>query len=162
MGALWNASDIVHGIDYFTGWQNKLKQQYYDAGKSNKGALDESTLNCAMGGSNYVSTPNASDVNGSPFYGAPNPNLRDYAAQPHDIAWDNLGMTANAGKFLTSYRSIGVDWQLAGRSLYLGLNNLNSAQGWQSLTLGLVTTAAFAPKTVAIPLALYYLYDKTK
>jgi len=152
LGALANIGDIAKGIDNFTHWSDKLKQQYnsYYTGDD----CDYEVNHNGMCGSNYCGGDNAgyrlSNDNVNEVYGAPNPTLADYSCQPHDLAWDAVGSNASPIDFVTNTKALGADWTLSGRSLYLGLANLttNPSQAIGCIGLGIGSGILFIPKSI--------------
>ena len=155
LGALGNLSDIANFTDKYTHWEDKLRQQYADASSANKGDVDPNSLHTGIGKSNYVGGKNVHTINGEQFYGAENPTLSDFSAQPHDIAWDNLGMKANIKDFIFNTRSTMADLQLSGRAFYMGIKNLTISpmQAIGSMSLGVGSFISFLPKTIIYPFA---------
>jgi len=98
--------------------------------------------------SNCVGGVNAIDQNGNPFYGAPDPTISDFSAQPHDISWGDVD--AGFGNFVGNTDNLSADWQLVGHSLYLGLTNLttNPSQAVGSLGMGIGSAACFTGKSI--------------
>ena len=67
--------------------------------------------------------------------------FKEYAGYLHDIAYLNRGINEGAFSLFCSNKTLAADWALAGRQLYLSLNNGNL--GGTAYGIGITTIATY-------------------
>jgi len=149
LGAMANLADVVSIADKFFNGENKIADKANTVADSweeqghTMDNLNPNTVGNNLDGTSYMGGNNPMLENGVDYYygRVPDWGSKEYAAYLHDVDYVNMDINKGTFSLFLGNKTLPADWSLAGRQLYLSLNNSNfSGVMWG---LGMTTIAAY-------------------